>query len=87
MPVTGGMMATYVAWLHFEARAVRYSMGWEGGGGSFIPHINPGADWHDFNNWKRTQAEAQRRAPVILSAAGVPLTDAEADDMWGGPIA
>ncbi|TGD96197.1 hypothetical protein [Methylobacterium nonmethylotrophicum] len=86
VPLTGGMMATYAAWLHHEARAVRYAMGWEDAKGVFHPCANPGAQWHDFGNWTRAQAEAQRRAPVILSAAGVPLTDAHADDLWGGPI-
>ncbi|AWN47145.1 hypothetical protein DK419_13160 [Methylobacterium terrae] len=87
VPLTGGMMASYVAWLHMEARAVRYSMGWENDRGSFVPCINPGSDFHDFRDWKRTQAEAQWRAPVILSTAGVPLTDPEADKAWGGLIA
>ncbi|MFE1601615.1 hypothetical protein [Methylobacterium sp. ID0610] len=84
VPITGGMMATYVAWLHYELRAVAEA---SFGDRRFIPAINPGSGWHDFGRWREEGIAAQRRAPVILSAAGVPLTSAEADEQWGGPLA
>lgn len=91
VPITGGMLATYTAWLHFELRAVASPVyakaGDSVGNRLFIPCVNPGSDWHDYANWDEERRRAQLRAPVILAAAGVPLTSPEADETWGGPIA
>ncbi|MGY2052243.1 hypothetical protein [Methylobacterium sp. JK268] len=86
VPVTGGMLATYTAWLHFELRAASeaFSAPYAPHAKGFIPCMNPGALWHDFGDWEGEKQRARLRAPVILSAAGVPLTSREADWMWGG---
>lgn len=90
VPITGGMLATYTAWLHFELRAVAEPAYARAEGyvseRLVIPCANPGSGWHDYANWEEEKRRARHRAPVILAAAGVPLTSPEADEMWGGPI-
>lgn len=81
--VTPGMLATYSAWLWYERKSLMHaSCGREGG--SFVPCVNPGSNFHfprdfDMSMWGR---DAQLRAPVILAAAGCPLTSAEAEKQW-----
>ena len=81
-PVTPGMIATYMAWLHYEQRAIQSSVGMREG--TFIPCVNPGSSYHfprDFD-MDRFGLEAQLRAPLVLSTVGCPLTSVEAEDMW-----
>ena len=73
---------TYLAWLHYEQRAVHDAH--FGGPGALvngkprllIPQDNPGAAFHfadtygDAGWWGRVGAEAIARAPVVLAAAG-----------------
>ena len=80
-PVTGGTIATYIAWLDAERRYVQWAVNGKG----FIPCLNPG---HAFHGWGGQSAyavagEAIRRAPVILAAAGCPLTHSEAEEQCG----
>ena len=76
VPITGGTIATYLAWLHFEQRFVSYAVGARG----FVPMMNPGACFHDRGGDTRIDARrAVDRAPVILAAVGCSLTCAEAE--------
>ncbi|MRI57426.1 hypothetical protein D8770_26340 [Methylobacterium sp. DB1607] len=78
VPVTGGTIATYLAWLHFEQRYVSYALGARG----LVPMLNPGADFHDRDGAHSTVLAARRaieRAPIILAAVGCPLTCPEAE--------
>lgn len=76
VPVTGGTIATYLAWLHFEYRYVRWAVSSQG----FVPMMNPGAGFHsqvgDVHVAARRSVEL---APVVLATVGCPLTSAEAE--------
>jgi hypothetical protein len=78
VPITGGMVATYLAWLHFEQRYVSWAVNARG----VVPMMNPGACFHYVRGEHPTDIarKALCRAPVILAAAGCRLTDAETDD-------
>lgn len=78
VPVTGGMVATYLAWLHFEQRYVA----WAVGSRNYVPMLNPGAAFHGRRGEHPTTTarNALNRAPVILAAAGCRLTCPEAED-------
>ena len=83
-PITPGMLATYSAWLEYERRALHFAST-----GSrdddFIPFCNPGASFHSREAWSKAKGwgdGAQLRAPIILAAAGCPLTSDRAEQMW-----
>lgn len=80
-PVTGGTIASYIAWLQFEQQYVR----WAVNGRGFIPMENPGAGFHGRSGERLHQIarEAIQRAPVMLAAAGCRLTSQEAEEQWG----
>lgn len=76
VPVTGGTIATYIAWLDAERRYVQWASGCRG----FIPQMNPGAAYHDrVRDVHAAAREAVERAPVVLSAVGCLLTCPEAE--------
>lgn len=81
VPVTGGTVATYLAWLHYEQRYLMWGCNAQG----TIPLINPGAIFHDGGRKHPSVAarEAINRAPVILAAAGCRLTCPEAEEYSG----
>ncbi|MHC2017158.1 hypothetical protein [Methylobacterium sp. CM6247] len=85
--VTGGTVATYLAWLHFEQRYLMWGINGDG----FIPMMNPGAVFHgrDGQHPRDSAREAIQRAPIMLAAAGCPLTHPEAEEQCGvqyGPL-
>ena len=77
-PVTGGTIATYIAWLHFEQRYLMWGCNAE----KFIPMMNPGACFHGRSRVHPTVTarQAALRAPLILAAAGCQLTCPEAEE-------
>ena len=81
VPVTGGVVATYLAWLHFEQRYVA----WGANCRDYVPLINPGAVFHQRNREHPNDAAraAIQRAPIVLAAAGCRLTCPEAEDDCG----
>ena len=81
VPVTGGMVATYLAWLHFEQRYVA----WGANCRDYIPMVNHGATFHGRSGTHPNDdaRAAIQRAPVILAAAGCRLTCPEAEDQCG----
>ncbi|ACA19067.1 hypothetical protein M446_4737 [Methylobacterium sp. 4-46] len=84
--LTGGILvAAYAAWLKHERAALLR--------GTDNPQFqrsisrgNPTASWHYLIDERCAGSKARQQAPVPLWAAGVPLTSAEADRMWGGPL-
>jgi hypothetical protein len=81
VPVTGGTIATYLAWLHFEQRYLAWGISSD----RFMPMMNPGATFHGRNRQHPadTAREAIQRAPIMLAAAGCRLTCPEAEEQCG----
>ncbi|GJE60735.1 hypothetical protein [Methylobacterium trifolii] len=81
VPVMGGMVATYLAWLHFE---MRYAS-WGCNGRNFVPMMNHGAVFHGRPGEHPADSAraALHRAPIILAAAGCRLTCPEAEEQCG----
>ncbi|MET3485849.1 hypothetical protein [Methylobacterium sp. 1973] len=83
-PITPGLLATYSAWLHYERMKLHWAS-LEARDSGFIPAQNPGFSFQRRNDGGDMQAwgvDAQLRAPVILAAAGCPLTSATAEGTW-----
>lgn len=77
VPVTGGTALTYLAWLDFERRYVSWALGV----GGAVPMLNPGAAFHcTERNVHAGGVHAIERGPIILAAAGCPLTCPEAEE-------
>lgn len=73
-PPSEACLDSYLAWLHYEQRAVRHAR-WpefKRAGGVFIPANNAGDNFHRFDpeGWKLSCQEAVARAPVVLAAVG-----------------
>ena len=83
-PITPGLLATYSAWLAYERMKLHWAS-LEVRDSGFIPAQNPGFNFQRRNEgggMEHWGLDAQLRAPVILAAAGCPLTSATAEGMW-----
>lgn len=70
----------------YERRALHYAFT-VSRDDDFIPFVNPGADFHQFEcgfDMSRWGEGTQRRAPLVLAAAGCALTDPRAEEQWRG---
>lgn len=83
-PITPGLLATYSAWLWYERQSLMWASTRQGAD-AFIPHLNPGSSFHHRGPVDAALYghDAQRRASVILAAAGCSLTSPQAEAAWG----
>jgi len=76
-------MESYLAWLHFEKRAVHSALYPEIPRGTFVPQDNKGAQFHFADRfghhgwWQRVKQEALSRAPVVLATVGCDWREGE----------
>lgn len=80
VPVTGGTIATYIAWLDGELRYLQWATNSRG----CIHVMNPGHGFHDrWGSVHRAAREAIQRAPVMLATSGCRLTCPKAEEQCG----